>query len=234
MTDPTRWCDDDDASHLERSLLLAGQDDRLPASERRALWASIERALPAAPASKGKISSLGAKFAKAALLVAALGGIALAAQRATRSSESSRPSPAATPVAPPSAPSVVTSVGAGPEPVDAQPSDTAPVDTAPSDTRPAPIEPRRAAASQLLEESAALLEARAALRSGDASRALTLLEQARRKFPRGGLGQEREALTIEALARTGQSAKARLRAEKFLHAYPQSPYAADVRRVSGS
>jgi outer membrane protein assembly factor BamD (BamD/ComL family) len=77
-----------------------------------------------------------------------------------------------------------------------------------------------------------VLEARAALRAGDAARCLTLLEQARARFPRGALGQEREALTVEALARAGQSAAAKRRAAAFLRAHPQSPYVADLRRLA--
>jgi hypothetical protein len=96
-----------------------------------------------------------------------------------------------------------------------------------SDTRP-----RATPASQLLEESQTVLEARAALRGGDSARCLRLLDQARERFGRGGLGQEREALAIEALARSGQSAAAHRRALAFLQKYPQSPYSADVRRFS--
>jgi hypothetical protein len=89
-----------------------------------------------------------------------------------------------------------------------------------------------ASSSQLREESIALLAARAALRAGDAARSLTLLEQARVRFPRGALGQEREALTIQALAQSGERASARRRADAFLRAHPQSPYVADVRLLA--
>jgi hypothetical protein len=84
--------------------------------------------------------------------------------------------------------------------------------------------------SQLREESLAVLEVRQTLRTGDAGSALKLLEQARARFPRGALGQEREALTIEALAQSGARAAAERRAALFLRAYPKSPYAADVQR----
>jgi len=231
MTDPTRWSEGGDASELVRDLVVAGQEHRLPAAEKRALWASIEAALPA-PRPAIRRPRFAGKWAKAALLVAALGGIALAAQQAARRAEprrapalsASAPVGSWTPAAPPSAP-----IGAAPSPSE-PPSEVEPS----SEPRPPlPSEPRRPSGNQLLEESRAVLGARAALRAGDAARALTLLERARSQFPRGRLDQEREALTIEALARSGQSAKARLRAEKFLQAYPQSPYAADVRRASG-
>ncbi len=84
----------------------------------------------------------------------------------------------------------------------------------------------------LRDESLAVLEARRTLRSGDAAQALRLLDQARQCFPKGALGQEREALTIEALAKSGNAASAKRRAQAFLHAYPKSPYAADLQSIA--
>ena len=68
-------------------------------------------------------------------------------------------------------------------------------------------------------------EARALLRSGQSLAALHQLDQARARFPGGMLGQEREALAIEALSQSGQRAAARERAAAFLRAYPSSPHA---------
>jgi len=82
--------------------------------------------------------------------------------------------------------------------------------------------------TRLLEESRRLAEARDALRRGDASGALSLLSDLQRAIPGGILGQEREALAIEALAKSGRSAEAQARARAFLQAYPQSPHAARV------
>jgi hypothetical protein len=81
----------------------------------------------------------------------------------------------------------------------------------------------------LREESQAVLEIRRVLRAGDATSALRLLERARARFTHPVLGQEREALTIEALARSGARDAAERRAAAFLRAYPKSPHAADVR-----
>jgi hypothetical protein len=85
-------------------------------------------------------------------------------------------------------------------------------------------------ASQLREESLAVMAARQALRSHDASKALHLLEQAQQRFKKGALAEEREALTIEALAKSGQNARASARAQAFLLNYSRSPHAADVQR----
>jgi hypothetical protein len=83
------------------------------------------------------------------------------------------------------------------------------------------------------EESQVVGRARGALRSGDAARALQLLELAERRYPQGVLNQEREALRIEALAGLGQTAQARARANAFLRAYPTSPYASRVKSRTG-
>ncbi len=74
--------------------------------------------------------------------------------------------------------------------------------------------------TMLQEESRETREAREALRRGDAAGALGMLEQIRARHPGGILVQEREALTIEALARSGRRAEASTRAAAFLKAYP--------------
>lgn len=76
----------------------------------------------------------------------------------------------------------------------------------------------------LREESRLVGEARAALRRGDAAGALSMLETIRARFPGGGLGQEREALAIEALARAGRRDEAKARAAAFVEAHPTSPF----------
>jgi hypothetical protein len=91
----------------------------------------------------------------------------------------------------------------------------------------APLTPDERA-SQLREESRLLSEARDALRRGDAAGSFRRLEEARTRFGGGLLGQEREALTIEALYRSGQRSAASARAEAFLRAYPLSPLSTRV------
>ena len=95
---------------------------------------------------------------------------------------------------------------------------------------PTPAEIAQQERANLMKEEAQLtIAARSALRSGNPGEALRLLEQARVKFGGGRLGQEREALIIEALGRSGQRDQARTRAEAFLKAFPSSPFAPDVR-----
>jgi hypothetical protein len=237
MNDPKRWSDDAAAGELERELLAAGQAVKMPDSERRALWASIALALPAAlapssaAAARTASSAVTAYLTKGAIFLAAVGGLTFGAARLFSRPE---PRPAERPLsvvtaAPRRAPSApvaliapVDAVAAS-EPAPSQPSASPPS----SDARP-----HATPTSQLREESQAVLEARAALRGGDAPRCLRLLEQARERFPRGALGQEREALAIQALAQAGQTAAAKKRAAAFLRAHPQSPYSVDVQRVT--
>ena len=75
------------------------------------------------------------------------------------------------------------------------------------------------------------MQARQALRGGDATRALRLLAQCRRLFPTGVLAQERERLTIEALAAAGRGPEASARAAEFLRKYPDSPHAGEIRAL---
>lgn len=78
----------------------------------------------------------------------------------------------------------------------------------------------------LREEREMVNQARTALRGGDTGGAMRLLEQARVKFPNGALGQEREALAIETLAKSGAREAASARAAAFIKAHPTSPHAA--------
>jgi hypothetical protein len=93
---------------------------------------------------------------------------------------------------------------------------------------PSPAAPAMNRETRLLEESRRLAEARDALRRGNASGALSRLDELQRAVPGGILGQEREALAIEALAKSGRSAEAQARARAFLQAHPTSPHATRV------
>jgi hypothetical protein len=103
-------------------------------------------------------------------------------------------------------------------------SNAAPVIAAgPSSSDPSP------ATDALRDESALLGNARAAVRRGDSRSALASLEVARTRYPSGALVQEREVLTIEALAQSGDADAASSHASRFLTAFPSSPHAAHVR-----
>jgi hypothetical protein len=86
--------------------------------------------------------------------------------------------------------------------------------------------------SQLKAEASALREARAQLRAGQLSNAFATLEASRRKFVAPELYQEREALMVELLYRSGQMDMAALRAKAFLERFPESPHAEQVRQFT--
>jgi len=67
--------------------------------------------------------------------------------------------------------------------------------------------------------------ARAALVRGRTANALATLRRHRREFPSGALVEERDALVILALARSGDGAQAATRAERFSRRYPRSIFA---------
>ena len=87
-------------------------------------------------------------------------------------------------------------------------------------------------ASQLQAEAQALRNARAELRSGRLADAFATLEASRRQFSAPELYQEREALMIELLQRSGQVTAARERANAFLSRFPESPHAEQIRRFA--
>jgi hypothetical protein len=83
-------------------------------------------------------------------------------------------------------------------------------------TAPAP------SGSSLSAERAILDGARSALSAGEAARALSLLDEHARRFPKPQLGEEREALAIQTLIAAARYDEARARAARFRAATPNS------------
>ena len=81
------------------------------------------------------------------------------------------------------------------------------------------------------EEVELLARARAALGRGEASKALSLLEQHAKQFPRGALGPERDVSRIMALCALGRVEQARDHATAFMRRHPRSALAERVRRT---
>jgi hypothetical protein len=99
----------------------------------------------------------------------------------------------------------------------------------------APLPPPRAAhagpvsrASRLSAERRLLDEARAGIVEGDPARAVQQLERHRALFPDGMLVEERDAMLVEALARSGHYAEARALAGTFRTRYPGSLFGGTV------
>lgn len=84
-------------------------------------------------------------------------------------------------------------------------------------------------ARDIQAESRLIARARTQLQAGNAAAAMHALEQARSRFPYGVLVQEREALLVEALARSGRRGEAQARGSEFLRRHPSSPHASRVR-----
>ncbi len=80
----------------------------------------------------------------------------------------------------------------------------------------------------LAGERALIDRARAALGRGQSDDALTALEAHAKKYPHGRLVEEREALSVDALARAGRLDAARARASRFRAMYPNSVFGAFV------
>jgi hypothetical protein len=74
-----------------------------------------------------------------------------------------------------------------------------------------------------------LKAAQAALRAGDAERALSRLAHHRRRFPSGKLADLREVVRIEALCRLGRNDEAAKASREFLGKRPGSPHSHRVR-----
>jgi hypothetical protein len=90
-----------------------------------------------------------------------------------------------------------------------------------------------AEASPLDAEVAILREARQALREGRATRALSLLDEHGRRFPRGVLAEDCAAERVFALCALGNVEQARAEGVRFLAGHALSPHADAVRASCG-
>jgi hypothetical protein len=191
-------------------------------------------------------------FVKSAVVVAVMGSVAAvglarpwesrgeAGDHAVASASAARPRPvvvasASAPVALPSSPVVAeeSPLPSAPVPPSAPAPRPSAARRAPSNAvETAPAAPLPAEETALQSESASLLRGRQLLRSGDCDGALAQLRETGARFPRGGLAQEREVLSIEALACSGRATEASARAETFVRDYPTSPHASTVRRFT--
>ena len=250
---PVRWLDGPEAT-AERALLESASPAEPPAGAEDRIWAALALRIDGSggggPRDPGGGAELGAGLTLGtfgALKAAGVGAIAglVVAGAATFATDSGPhvahvPVPAAAPTtelaptprhaaeAPPPGPlrapaPAVASVRIAPSgrEVAAPPSSVAVLEDS-AEVR----------ASQLREESRALQAVRTALRRGDAPGALATLEATRVRFPTSVLGQEREALTIQALAHAGQTDAARARARAFLAKFPTSPHAPGLQRFA--
>jgi hypothetical protein len=135
-------------------------------------------------------------------------------------SEPAMPSQPALPLEPTVAPVIEPAV-----PVEATPVETTPRVPPLNRIRPAPagIEPTQDARDrELADENALITRAQNALARGRVEGALEALREHENRFARGQFSQERDAMTIQALAKLGRVDEARTRADAFRKKYPQS------------
>jgi hypothetical protein len=258
MSDPPRLLEgsSEELSDSERRLLRAGIEAVPPSELGAQVWAGLSAKLPASGSTVGSPQGaggaglqgahLGGLLLKAALAVVAVGALVLGARALLVNDQPAPAPPKLTFTVTPPAPHVSSAVAeiAAPEATPAAPS--APPAHAANAVRSSklaaahspvvassqPSEPPEP--SNASEESRMVAAARDALRTGNSAGALSLLSQAQQRFGSGVLGQEREALTIEALSKSGQRAAAQTRGQAFLKNYANSPYSARIRALVGA
>lgn len=102
---------------------------------------------------------------------------------------------------------------------------SSPVQERPSLAAPAPKPP-----SPLRQEVELMENIRTAL-TVDPARALVLVHEAGKRFPRGSLSEERQAFEVLALERLGHAAEASALAQSFLRRYPNGSFSARMRAL---
>lgn len=114
--------------------------------------------------------------------------------------------------------------------------ETAPVDSPASDAKA--IGPASTATSirgaSLVEQARELAATKRLIDAGSVGEALRRLQASYSYDYASALAEEREALYIDVLARSGRAPEARRRAERFLSSYPASPYQAKMRVLVSS
>ena len=93
-----------------------------------------------------------------------------------------------------------------------------------SKPRPTVDAAKNVSVSELREEAGMLGDVRSALAAGDGGTAAARLDEARARFPRTRLGQERDALEIRVAIANGDRARASTLARAFVTRYPDSPF----------
>ena len=152
------------------------------------------------------------------------GALAVVSTRPAPDRLSTPPSLVAAPL--PTATTAVSAPAASAAPVETAPPPTASVSAAarePSPPRPPSSASARAGSDGGLEAERALLDvARTALGRGDGSNALRAADEHARRFPRGILAEEREAMSIQALRLLPRDDEAGARLDRFRGRFPTS------------
>jgi hypothetical protein len=232
LMDEPRRLRDDAESTVELLLLEAGTSYKSSADARAKTLAALGLAGTAAVSAgavgmgSSLLGKVGAGWAKL-LLISGLGaGVVAPVGYVTWNRLHSRPVESAKIAIPAEAPK-------SPAPKLVAPPPPAPVPESEATEAPAVVVPKADAktmsASALAAEVGALDAARTELTSGNPAGALAKLDDYSRAYPHGHLVLEAEVMRIDALAKSGQTALAKKRAEAFLRRHPNSVLASRVR-----
>jgi hypothetical protein len=261
MNEPKRWLEEEAPGPIRAMLLSARDEEPSRAGMERTLTAvGVSAAVASGAASaagatavKTSTAALGWIAVKwslvgAATAVAAFGGAHMAERAFSSTSRSSPPkaaradaklhatTPAPIPLAPPSAPVEPSTAELAPERDTAEKVEVvprAPLSPLPSEQSGSASSPS-ADTARLLEEVRAVDRARAALSSGNAASALSVLDAYTVAFPHPSFEPEALYLRMQALLATGDPA-ARTIADRLVRSFPNAPQAARARAVlSGS
>ncbi len=232
MTDPVRLLLSDDATDFERDLLRSWEDERPAPGAQDRMFAALgltTAAAGVAAASTSLIPKAGIGWT-ALLKWLAVGVVAIGATGAGVTISHRRAHEVAPTIPVEVISHAVEQSRTAPTPVAIE------LDNAPASTAAPRVQSTRPSArpaSSLAEQIAELDRARAALDTGDATRALRVVDGYEAAYPGGALTQEAEALRVDALLRAGNRAEAERAGKHFLATYPKSPHASRVRALLG-
>lgn len=234
---------DADRARVRRSLMRAVAAGGAAAAATAAGTGAAAKGTGAAAATTVLGSGAASVASKVVAVLVIAGAVSAGVSSAVTKQETpvdARPSAAAAPVNV-STPRAATPAPAKPPEATPEPS-SAPESSPPIEPPPAPAtpavsraQPRASAApapateDPLDVETRGLGEAHRALQSGDAERALSLLDKQSAAHAQGELREERAAARVFALCEAGKTGEAKTAAEAFLRESPRSPLAGRVR-----
>ncbi len=247
MTEPKRLLESS-SNELERAVLRAGKSYGATDSARRATLTALGIGGASTLIASGAKAGWSLKHwllsgvAGAAVIGSAAVGVTWISDDETTAADSSASQPAVvtTPVEVVEQEAPVDERGEKRETPSVEPQVfAAPATDSPSDEKAS--EPKKPTVSStpaaradssdgIAAELRSLDRARQALSTGNAARALSMLDAHAKEYPRGSLSLEAEVLRIQALARMGQRQAASSRAKAFLRRHPGSVFSSRVRR----
>ncbi len=240
MSEPRRLADETSVS-LEKDLLRAGIEDAPPSGAHARAAAALGIAAPvvagtttpASVAPGAQAGGVGGGVAVAKVVgiaaVALTLGVFVAIRLVTPRLEPARAMPSATATATAVTVDSAPSIAPGVVPAPSEVATVAPADS--TLALPRKVTSPRPAAS-LGDEIAVLDRARAALRDGDPSTALRLVDEHDARFHGDTFALEASVLRIDALDALGRAAAALALADRFLAAHPNTPMSQHVRSVA--